>query len=887
MKANVPIPISRAAPRSAFVALGMTNPHIHTRRLPSHTMGEDTRNSLMRCTIANLRERCAELGLDGGGIKADLVDRLLERKVAPAPAAAPAAATAPDVALDVADDDDDVDERNDVEMVAVGDAQSHAARGEVEDEFLEHCRTHPSDSAAMERLARLARASTIPSARAMFDALTDAFPRSSLLWQWYIDAELTRNESGETDDETIRAIFGKCLIPCPSALLWRKYCAYMASTQDTKTEEGVATMKSVYEYSVDVVGEDADAADVWLDYVRFLRSADATLIVTDVRPEQAESARDVIVRRCFQRAITVPMNKLDVVYKEYEAFENEKNKALARALLQDLAPKLVLTRTAVGKRKKALDGIVVGAVCVNPVQRGADGAASIVCAAFNKGACRGCTRMHECKFCGSPSHGANDCSSKEYALLANNPSACAAQWAAVIELEKSNPQKLEGATPGEQSQQLFNRIKHTYELAGLSLGETPEFWLEYANWHESERRVDDAAEVLQRARDALPYCALLTFAAADLEEARDDAEACKKIYETVLDEYETTAAEAVERGEESTMPREVVLMYCEYVRACRRVEDQASSRKAFMRARKQPGCPWEVYATAAMLEWQYDKSDKPARNIFELGLKHFLSSPQYVERYAEFLTGVNDVANARVLFERAIEDSPSREVWDLFVTFERAHGTHETIRKAESRRNAAFKATDVKVNLLDALLGRHTVMDLRPATADYCDYFASLGAVVPLRRVETSHISYATLRSERLARAAVAAAVPPPIAPAGAPKVGKAAAPPAPPSGMKKLPGALGKFFASLPGPVAFAKFPPPRVEAVLDALKATDLSEEAIQGYLSRMGYKGGEKRKAIELIDDPALAASRTAASAKPPVKDVFRARQSKMQRAQAEYQ
>ena len=86
---------------------------------------------------------------------------------------------------------------------------------------------------------------------------------------------------------------------------------------------------------------------------------------------------------------------------------------------------------------------------------------------------------------------------------------------------------------------------------------------------------------------------------------------------------------------------------------------------------------------------------------------------------------------------------------------------------------------------------------------------------------------------------------------------------------------------------MAFAKFPPPRVDAVLDALKKTDLSEEAIEGYLSKMGYQGGEKRKAIELVDDPVLRASRASASAKPPAKDVFRSRQSKMQRAQAEYQ
>ena len=128
--------------------------------------------------------------------------------------------------------------------------------------------------------------------------------------------------------------------------------------------------------------------------------------------------------------------------------------------------------------------------------------------------------------------------------------------------------------------------------------------------------------------------------------------------------------------------------------------------------------------------------------------------------------------------------------------------------------------------------------------------------------------------------------VPPPAAPTGAP-TRSAKPPPPPPIEKKKLPGALGKFFTSLPGPVAFAKFPPPRVDAVLDALKSTDLSEAAIEGYLDEMGYQGGEKRKAIELIDDPALTASRASASSKPPVKDVFRSRQGKMQRAQAEYQ
>lgn len=805
-------------------------------------MGGETGKSLMRLKIADLRARCAENGLDESGTKADLVGRLLKQSSDGEGDAPSAAAEEKERALEASTKDDGDDDR------AVDASEAYVA-GDF-DELLVHLQENPSDAAGWERCAKLARETAIPGSRQLFDAITEQFPRSSLAWCWYVDAELERNESGTPDDEAIRAIFGRCLIPCPSALLWRRYASYMASTNDLTTQEGVDTLKSVYEYSVDVVGEDADAGDLWLDYCQFLRSTEASLIVTDVAVEQAPSARDMVVRRTYQKAISVPMHKLDVVYKEYEAFEQEKNKTLARALLQELAPKLLLTRTALGKRKKVLDGVVIGAVCVDPVLRGA-------------------TRVV------APG-----------SLLAGSPEACAMKWAEIIEFEKSNVQKLEDPAPGQPTSQLHARVKHAYELAGLSLGETPQFWLEYAHWHESEGRLDEAVDVLQRARDALPYCSILTFANADLEEARGDAEACKKIYEAILDEYESSAAEAAERGEEVVMPSDVCLMYCEYIRASRRVEDQSSSRKSFMRARKAPGARWEIYATAAMIEWRYDKSDKPARNIFELGLKNFLSSTEYVESYAEFLIGINDVANARVLFERALSEAPSKKIWDMFVDFERSHGTMDTIIDAETRRNAACGSTAVATNVLSALLGRHAAVDLRPASEEYCDYFCSIGAEVPLRRSEASSVSFASLRNERLAREAALAAVPPPSAPSGAPKRAPKA-PSAPPVEKRKLPGALGKFFNSLPGPVAFAKFPPPRVDAVLDALKKTDLSEEAIEGYLSKMGYQGGEKRKAIELVDDPALRASRASASAKPPAKDVFRSRQSKMQRAQAEYQ
>ena len=342
-----------------------------------------TEKSLMRLKAVDLKKRCADAGLDDSGTKADLVGRLLNQ-ASNEDSSPPDAGDAPERVV-ATDADDAKLEDADVDAVETDGSGDH-------DDLLTHLRENPSDAAGWERCARLALATTIPSARPLFDAITEQFPRSSLAWCWYVDAELSKNDAGTPDDEAIRAIFGKCLIPCPSALLWRRYASYMASTNDVTTEEGVNTMKSVYEYSVDVVGEDADAGDLWMDYCQFLRSTEATLIVTDVAVEQAPSARDMIVRRTYQKAISVPMHKLDAVYKVYEAFELEKNKALARALLQEIAPKLLLTRTALGKRKKVLADVVVGAVCVDPVQRGADGLTSIICPAFNAAGCRGCAR---------------------------------------------------------------------------------------------------------------------------------------------------------------------------------------------------------------------------------------------------------------------------------------------------------------------------------------------------------------------------------------------------------------------------------------------------------------------------------------------------------------
>ena len=196
-----------------------------------------------------------------------------------------------------------------------------------------------------------------------------------------------------------------------------------------------------------------------------------------------------------------------------------------------------------------------------------------------------------------------------------------------------------------------------------------------------------------------------------------------------------------------------------------------------MRARKAPGnARHEIFVISAHMEWRYDKNDKPARNVFELGLKKHILVPEYVKLYAEFLVGINDVANARVLFERAVAvaadaasgkiDSDSkniipgtnrttgvlsmgpqererrtnvlRDVFDLFVSFEHHHGSSGTMSSVEQRRHVALGgpgggAIDAAPAILTALIARHSFLDLAPCTFEQQAHYVKLGATMPRR----------------------------------------------------------------------------------------------------------------------------------------------------------
>ena len=478
----------------------------------------------------------------------------------------------------------------------------------------------------------------------------------------------------------------------------------MVKTNDPTTVEGVQAIKAAFEYTVDAVGEYVDAGPLWLDYVafspRWIRSTRAR------RVKRRAAALERRGARAYRRALAAG-DAVDALYREYDAFESKLDKTLAKALLAEVKPKTDLVRAILKERKTLRDALVVGGLAGKP---GANTPSK------------------------PPAVGA--AAQQQAAQQQKTPEAQASLWRALLDWERTNPQNFPAAEDGSGAPhpQLTRRVALTFELALMSLRRFPDVWLEFAAWHEGEGRVEDALATLDRAAEAIPSCSMFAFYASDLLELRGDAAGAKARYEAVLDAHErdaeARAARAAADGtcaterdfEHAPMADATCLAYVEYLRCCRRCEGSASSRKAFMRARRAPGAKarWEIFVAAALVEWRYDRAEKPARNVFELGLKTHFSNPRYVEAYAEFLVGANDAANARVLFERAATDALDalrdadaealgetrddperrarkeraaatiRDVFDQFVAFEHEHGTMETMRAVESRRAEAL-----------------------------------------------------------------------------------------------------------------------------------------------------------------------------------------------------
>lgn len=73
----------------------------------------------------------------------------------------------------------------------------------------------------------------------------------------------------------------------------------------------------------------------------------------------------------------------------------------------------------------------------------------------------------------------------------------------------------------------------------------------------------------------------------------------------------------------------------------RRAEGIKSAREIFKKAREDIRSRYHVFVAAALMEYYCSKDHNVAFRIFELGLKRFGGSPEFVMSYIEYLSHLN------------------------------------------------------------------------------------------------------------------------------------------------------------------------------------------------------------------------------------------------------
>uniref|UniRef100_A0A1B6J9Z5 Suppressor of forked domain-containing protein n=1 Tax=Homalodisca liturata TaxID=320908 RepID=A0A1B6J9Z5_9HEMI len=444
--------------------------------------------------------------------------------------------------------------------------------------------------------------------------------------------------------EKVEKLFQRCLMKVLNIELWKLYLGYVKETKAALTTFK-EKMAQAYDFALDKIGMDIQSYSIWNDYVTFLKGVEAI-------GSYAENQKISAVRKVYQRGVVNPMVSIETFWKDYMAFEQGINPIIAEKM------GIERSRDYMNARRVAKE--------FETITRG-----------LNK------------NIPSTPPTGTLE-EIKQVEL-----------WKKYILWEKSNPLR------SEDTALVTRRVMFAFEQCLLCVGHHPDIWYEAAQFLDQSSKLliekgdvnsaklfsDEAANMFERATGStLKNSMLLYFAYADFEEGRVKYEKVHQIYQKFLEIEDI----------------DPTLAYIQYMKFARRAEGIKSARNVFKRAREDPRSKFQIFVAAALMEYYCSKDKNIAFRIFELGLKKFSNSPQYILCYVDYLSHLNEDNNTRVLFERvlssgSLEPEKSVEIWNRFLEFESNIGDLSSIVKVEKRRSAVLEKVRLKYSFPDPI----------------------------------------------------------------------------------------------------------------------------------------------------------------------------------------
>ncbi|EDW82265.1 uncharacterized protein Dwil_GK25707 [Drosophila willistoni] len=459
--------------------------------------------------------------------------------------------------------------------------------------------------------------------------------------------------------ERVEKLFQRCLVKILNIDLWKLYLTYVK-----ETKSGLSThkerMAQAYDFALEKIGMDLHSFSIWQDYIYFLRGVEAV-------GNYAENQKITAVRRVYQKAVVTPIVGIEQLWKDYIAFEHNINPIISEKMSLERSKDYMNARRVAKELEHHTKGLNRNLPAVPP------------------------TLTKE--------------EVKQVEL-----------WKRFITYEKSNPLRT------EDTALVTRRVMFATEQCLLVLTHHPAVWHQASQFLDSSARVltekgdvqaakifaDECANILERSiNGVLNRNALLYFAYADFEEGRLKYEKVHSMYNKLLQLPDI----------------DPTLVYVQYMKFARRAEGIKSARSIFKKAREDVRTRYHIFVAAALMEYYCSKDKEIAFRIFELGLKRFGGSPEYVMCYINYLSHLNEDNNTRVLFERVLSSgglSPHKsvEVWNRFLEFESNIGDLSSILKVERRRSAVFEnLKEYEGKETAQLVDRYKFLDLYPCTS--------------------------------------------------------------------------------------------------------------------------------------------------------------------------
>ncbi|PPQ72015.1 hypothetical protein CVT26_007975 [Gymnopilus dilepis] len=547
---------------------------------------------------------------------------------------------------------------------------------------------NPHNPDGWRRLIRLAEDSrNLDKISAAYDALLKQYPNNATAQVRYITHYINENQV-----DKIETLFTRFLKSSPCVELWKFYLTYVRRRNSAPQQRD--TVRMSYEYALNHIGQDKDSGSIWSDYIQFLQAGEAA---TTWDQQQKMDA----LRKVYHRAVQIPLDNVERLWQELEAFETGLNKITAKKFMADLSPAHMQARTVYRQLMNHIGPLY-------------------------------------------PPNGP-DLFLPSLPKFDASERALVGKWKAYLKWEESNPLELDE----RDRPTLITRIQMVYRKAVIRMKYYTEIWFMAYTWTNSVGKHEEAMSILKAGLEANPSSFLLTFAYVEALEVEKKYQEVHTTYERFLsilrnqlDELERTANSAnssfsstgsaapaagagngngslarigAPPGFQSTEPAsnassfnsqssdsekppqltelqkrrtEYGLVWIMYMRFGMRAEGVKSSRGIFAKARRDRWAPWETYEANALMEYHCSDDKGVASRIFEKGMDTFGDEIEFVLRYLGFLISINDKNNARALFERVIPTFPperARPLWERWARYEYQYGDLEAALKLEKR----------------------------------------------------------------------------------------------------------------------------------------------------------------------------------------------------------